>query len=84
MSYSTFESNWPVADKKIRREVALLGLTTEKILVFTAGPFNEMSLATFIGVSEDIMLHVIPDYGGAERRVIILTCYVFSSDPGIS
>ncbi|XP_047020273.1 odorant receptor 49b-like isoform X1 [Helicoverpa zea] len=50
VSYSTFESNWPEANNKLQREVALLGLTTEKMLVFKAGPFNQMSLATFIAI----------------------------------
>nr|QNS36236.1 olfactory receptor 49b [Mythimna separata] len=50
VSYSTFESNWPIADKTVQKEVALLGITTEQILVFRAGPFNKMSLATFIAI----------------------------------
>ncbi|XP_022834239.1 odorant receptor 49b-like, partial [Spodoptera litura] len=50
VSYSTFESDWPQANKKLQKEVALLGLTTKKILVFRAGPFNQMSLTTFIAI----------------------------------
>ncbi|CAH0699706.1 unnamed protein product [Spodoptera exigua] len=50
VSYSTFESDWPQANNKLQKEIALLGLTTKKILVFRAGPFNQMSLTTFIAI----------------------------------
>ncbi|XP_059061370.1 odorant receptor Or2-like [Achroia grisella] len=50
VSYGTFESDWVDSDKKLQKEVALLGLTTTKIFVFKAGPFNVMSLATFISI----------------------------------
>ncbi|XP_064292109.1 odorant receptor 49b isoform X2 [Plodia interpunctella] len=50
VSYSTFESNWTEAPASVQKEVALLGITTNKRLVFRAGPFNEMSLRTFIAV----------------------------------
>ncbi|CAB3243624.1 unnamed protein product [Arctia plantaginis] len=49
-SYGTFKSDWPSSSKKLRQEIALLGLTTTKRLVFKAGPFNEMSLPTFIAI----------------------------------
>lgn len=51
MSYSTFQSQWPAANQRVQREVALLSVKMDKILVFKAGPFNEMSLATFVAVS---------------------------------
>nr|QIJ45800.1 olfactory receptor [Glyphodes pyloalis] len=51
VSYGTFESDWVEMDVKCQKEVALLGLTTRTRLVFKAGPFNEMSLNTFIAVS---------------------------------
>ncbi|XP_028026370.1 odorant receptor 59b-like [Bombyx mandarina] len=50
VSYSTFESNWTSTQNKLQKEVALLGLTTSKTLVFTAGSFNHMTLATFISI----------------------------------
>ncbi|XP_013184400.1 odorant receptor Or2-like [Amyelois transitella] len=50
VSYSTFKSNWPQSTAKIQKEVAILGLSTNKKLVFRAGPFNEMSLQTFIAI----------------------------------
>lgn len=50
MSYSTFQSEWPDTNKEVQREVALLSMKMDKVLVFKAGPFNEMSLATFVAV----------------------------------
>ncbi|XP_075971077.1 odorant receptor 10-like [Anticarsia gemmatalis] len=49
-SYSVFESDWPASNKKLQKEIALLGLTTKKRLFFKAGPFSEMSLPTFIAI----------------------------------
>ncbi|XP_049866228.1 uncharacterized protein LOC126366927 [Pectinophora gossypiella] len=50
VSYATFECNWIGADRELQREVALIGVTTTKRLAFDAGPFNEMSLPTFLGI----------------------------------
>ncbi|XP_030034637.1 odorant receptor Or2 [Manduca sexta] len=50
VSYSTFQSNWAQSNKNIQKEVALLALTTRKKLVFRAGPFNVMSLSTFVSI----------------------------------
>ncbi|XP_031769396.1 odorant receptor Or2 [Galleria mellonella] len=50
VSYGIFESDWVCSDKRLQKEVALLGVTTTKILVFKAGLFNVMSLSTFIAI----------------------------------
>nr|WCC57424.1 odorant receptor 27 [Papilio glaucus] len=50
VSYATFESDWVKCDKTIQKEVYLLGLTLSKRLEFKAGPFNEMSLTTFVNI----------------------------------
>nr|AZB49440.1 olfactory receptor 26 [Heortia vitessoides] len=50
VSYGIFESSWVDMDVRCQREVALLGLATRKQLVFKAGPFNEMSMKTFIAI----------------------------------
>nr|QEE82738.1 odorant receptor 20 [Conogethes pinicolalis] len=50
VSYGVFESDWVGMDVRCQREVILLGYTTRTRLVFNAGPFNEMTLATFIGI----------------------------------
>ncbi|CAD0198489.1 unnamed protein product [Chrysodeixis includens] len=50
VSYSTFQSDWPDSDKKVQREVALLSMKMDKVLEFKAGPFNKMSLATFVSI----------------------------------
>ncbi|KAL0840679.1 hypothetical protein ABMA28_015875 [Loxostege sticticalis] len=50
VSYGTFESNWVGLDQRTQKEVYLLGLTTSTRLVFKAGPFNEMSLTTFVAI----------------------------------
>nr|ARO70514.1 Odorant Receptor 39-2 [Dendrolimus punctatus] len=52
VSYSVFQSNWMGCDIKLQKEVYLLGLLTSKRLTFRAGPFNEMSLTTFVAVSK--------------------------------
>nr|WCC57362.1 odorant receptor 27 [Papilio dardanus] len=48
VSYGAFESDWVNCGKAIKKEIHLLGLTLSKRLVFKAGPFNEMSLTTFV------------------------------------
>nr|WCC57613.1 odorant receptor 27 [Papilio polytes] len=48
VSYGVFESDWVKCDKLIQKEIHLLGLTLSNRLVFKAGPFNEMSLTTFV------------------------------------
>ncbi|CAH2991968.1 unnamed protein product [Chilo suppressalis] len=50
VSYGVFASDWPLISNKYQREVALLGVATAKTLVFEAGPFNEMTLSTFLGI----------------------------------
>ncbi|CAG4936907.1 unnamed protein product [Colias eurytheme] len=45
-----YESNWVGADLRLQREVALLIATTNRRLIFKAGPFNEMSLSTFVSI----------------------------------
>lgn len=50
--YNTFKSNWVDAHKSTQKELALLVLTMRKRLIFKAGPFHQMSLHTFIGVTE--------------------------------
>uniref|UniRef100_A0A0K8TUS0 Odorant receptor n=1 Tax=Epiphyas postvittana TaxID=65032 RepID=A0A0K8TUS0_EPIPO len=50
VSYGIFESNWVEMDAKLLKEVTLLQLATSKRLVFRAGPFNEMSLTTFVAI----------------------------------
>nr|WPO56513.1 odorant receptor [Leucinodes orbonalis] len=59
VSYGTFCSKWTQAGPLVQREVALLGLTTDKRLVFRAGPFNEMTLTTFIAVSVYFYLMIL-------------------------
>nr|AIT69889.1 olfactory receptor 35 [Ctenopseustis herana] len=50
VSYGIFESDWFKMDAKVLKEVLLLQLATSKRLVFRAGPFNEMSLTTFVAI----------------------------------
>ncbi|KAM3961923.1 olfactory receptor 36 [Aphomia sociella] len=50
VQYGIFESDWYFSNKTVQKELALLGLTTTTKLVFKAGPFNVMSLATFISI----------------------------------
>nr|AJF23800.1 olfactory receptor OR35 [Planotortrix octo] len=50
VSYGIFESDWFKTDAKLLKEVLLLQLATSKRLVFRAGPFNEMSLTTFVAI----------------------------------
>ncbi|XP_061728315.1 odorant receptor 49b-like [Cydia pomonella] len=50
VSSGIFESKWTTMDAKTQKEVALLQLTTSNRLCFRAGPCNEMSLNTFIGI----------------------------------
>lgn len=50
VSYCVFKSGWTSCDVKLRKEIYLLSLTTKTRLVFKAGPFNEMSLTTFVAV----------------------------------
>ncbi|RVE49272.1 hypothetical protein evm_006066 [Chilo suppressalis] len=50
VSYGVFESDWYQAENKYQREVALLGITTTKRLAFRVGPFNEMTLKTFVAI----------------------------------
>nr|WCC57547.1 odorant receptor 27 [Papilio memnon] len=48
VSYGTFVSDWVKCDNAVQKEIHLLGLTLSNRLVFKAGPFNEMSLTTFV------------------------------------
>ncbi|CAK1553450.1 unnamed protein product [Leptosia nina] len=50
VSNSSFKTNWVDVDNGLRREVVLLAETTNRRLVFTAGPFHEMSISTFISI----------------------------------
>ncbi|CAH0749908.1 unnamed protein product [Diatraea saccharalis] len=50
VSYGTFESDWSIVNYKLQREVVLLAITTSKILLFAAGPFNDLTLSTFLGI----------------------------------
>nr|QLI62096.1 odorant receptor 53 [Streltzoviella insularis] len=50
VGYGIFESEWMQLDKSLQKEIALLGLITTKKIVFKAGPLNEMSLSTFVGI----------------------------------
>ncbi|XP_014357315.2 odorant receptor 49b-like [Papilio machaon] len=50
VGYGAFESDWVKCDKAIQKEIHLLGLILSKRLVFKAGPFNEMSLTTFVSI----------------------------------
>ncbi|XP_063839372.1 odorant receptor Or2-like [Ostrinia nubilalis] len=50
VSYGSFECDWVELDQRFKKEVALLGMATRTRLVFKAGPFNEMSLTTFIAI----------------------------------
>ncbi|XP_026328945.1 odorant receptor 49b-like [Hyposmocoma kahamanoa] len=50
VSYGIFESDWTAADLRVQKEAALLCVLTTKRLIFKAGPYNEMTLSTFIGV----------------------------------
>ncbi|XP_068630393.1 odorant receptor 10-like [Battus philenor] len=48
--YGVYESDWISCNNKIKKELYLLGLSTRKKLVFKAGPFNAMSLTTFVSI----------------------------------
>ncbi|XP_050682077.1 odorant receptor 49b-like [Leptidea sinapis] len=50
VSYGIFESNWVHTNCNLRRDIFLLGELTSKKLVFNAGPFNNMSLKTFVSI----------------------------------
>ncbi|XP_072940963.1 odorant receptor 10-like isoform X2 [Epargyreus clarus] len=50
VSYSTFKSDWVGTNRSLQKEMAILAHTTNKRLVFRAGPFNEMSLTTFVSI----------------------------------
>ncbi|CAF4755746.1 unnamed protein product [Pieris macdunnoughi] len=50
VSYSLFESDWYYAPTILQRNIALLAETTNRRFVFKAGPYYEMSLATFVSI----------------------------------
>nr|AST36267.1 putative odorant receptor OR35 [Hedya nubiferana] len=50
VSYGIFESDWATMDAEVLKEVSLMQYTTSKRLAFRAGPCNEMSLSTFVGI----------------------------------
>lgn len=69
VSYGIFESDWVKMDAKFLKEVSLLQMVTSKRLVFRAGPFNEMSLTTFVAVS-------VSNYVGYLLLTICWDCFI--------
>ncbi|XP_048479118.1 odorant receptor 46a-like [Plutella xylostella] len=50
VSASVYASGWVAASARVRRRVFLMSATTDRRLVFHAGPFNEVSLTTFVAI----------------------------------
>ncbi|XP_048479144.1 uncharacterized protein LOC119691420 [Plutella xylostella] len=50
VSASVYASAWVAASARLRRRVFLMSATTDRRLVFHAGPFNEVSLTTFVAI----------------------------------
>lgn len=46
-----YECDWVDKSAAIRRLVYIMSSTTDKRLIYQAGPFNDVTVATFISVS---------------------------------
>ncbi|XP_044737131.1 odorant receptor Or2-like [Chrysoperla carnea] len=50
VSVSIWDCKWYTFDTKSRQLLVMIMMRSQRPLIFRAGPFNEMSLATYIGI----------------------------------